>query len=190
MGCVFTLSTHTSYSIVFSKKEKGAKKNTREYSHRLWSTIKLNRHTHGKRCRTRTLSNVRAPRAYLCRFVLHPHTCTTPWSTRILVQIRVPPLHPYITDCILNIYTYTHTHTRTYLGWYKLMIEYSPILNIFEPVGRRVATKMCQSPAGAGFAAMFENSQVAGVLVLRLQGLKCLRRRANIFPMPSFIARG
>ena len=113
-GCVFTLSTHTSYSIVFSKKEKGAKKNTREYSHRLWSTIKLNRHTHGKRCRTRTLSNVRAPRAYLCRFVLHPHTCTTPWSTRILVQIRVPPLHPYITDCILDIYTYIHTHPHLF----------------------------------------------------------------------------
>ena len=112
--CFHTFNAYIIFHSFFEKRKRCKKKNTREYSHRLWSTIKLNRHTHGKRCRTRTLSNVRAPRAYLCRFVLHPHTCTTPWSTRILVQIRVPPLHPYITDCILNIYTYTHTHPHLF----------------------------------------------------------------------------
>ena len=111
-GCVFTLSTHTSYSIVFSKKNPAREKSKRNLPQRVCLTIKFHRHARGQLCCSCTRSSVCAPHTYVCRFVLCPHACAAPCSIRTLVQIYVPSLHSYC------LFTRTHIHTHTHIYIY------------------------------------------------------------------------
>ena len=176
-GCVFTLSTHTSYSIVFSKKNPAREKSKRNLPQRVCLTIKFHRHARGQLCCSCTRSSVCAPHTYVCRFVLCPHACAAPCSTRTLVQIYVPSLHSYC------LFTRTHIHTHTHIYIYIIHCESSRLVIRMILLDARVLPELALQPC-------LKNQRSLECFFRACEDWNCLRWRANPFPMPSFIARG